>query len=438
MAMLIDSLLVIGLILANGLLALSEIAIVSSRRTRLVGMAERGSRGAARVLELASEPTRFLSTVQVGITSIGILIGAIGEATIADHVRQALDLVPGIAPYAQPLSLAIVVVGITYVSLLVGELVPKRLAMTDPERIAAIIAGPMKVLARLGRPIVYLLSVSTDAVLKVLRVPKAPRAALTVEEIRVLLEQSAIEGVLDPGEGEMMTNVLNLDERHISGVLTPRSAVVFLDSRDSVDVNREKFRQEPHEILPLCDGGLDHVVGVVRSRRVLREVLAGNIVDLKALAEPALFVPETMTILRLLEELKRTNLSAALVVDEFGEVQGIVSLTDVVTSIVGDLPAARRDEPMIVRRDDGSWLVDGAVDLTTLVRMLGDNAIVTEEDGEHYHTLGGLAMVSLGRVPKTGDVFNRGRHRFEVVDMDGNRVDRVLATRVTNASPGAQ
>jgi putative hemolysin len=274
--MLIDSLLLIGLILANGALALSEIAFVSSRRTRLVGMAERGSRGAAWVLELASEPTRFLSTVQVGMTSIGILIGAIGEATIADDLRQALDLVPGIAPYAQPLSLAIVVVGITYVSLLVGELVPKRLAMTDPERIAAIIAGPMKALARLGRPIVYLLSVSTDAVLKVLRVPKATRAALTVEEIKVLLEQSAIEGVLEPGEREMMTNVLNLDERHVAGVLTPRSAVVFLDSRDSVDVNREKFRQEPHEILPLCDGGLDHVVGVVRARRVLGEVLAGT------------------------------------------------------------------------------------------------------------------------------------------------------------------
>jgi putative hemolysin len=186
-AMLIDSLLVIGLILANGALALSEIAIVSSRRTRLVGMTERGSRGAARALELASEPTRFLSTVHVGITSIGILIGAIGEATIAGHVRQALDLVPGIAPYAQPLSLAIVVVGLTYVSLLVGELVPKRVAMTDPERIAAIIAGPMKVLARLGRPVVYLLSAS----------------------------QSAVEGVLEPREREMMTNVLNLDERHV-------------------------------------------------------------------------------------------------------------------------------------------------------------------------------------------------------------------------------
>ena len=434
--MLIDSLLVIGLILANGALALSEIAIVTSRRTRLARMIETGSQGAARALELVSEPTRFLSSVQVGMTGIGILSGAIGSATIAGHVRQALEHTPAIAPYAPSLSLAIVVVGITYLSLIIGELVPKRVAMTAPEKIAAVIARPMQVLSTLGRPIVYVLSASTDAVLKVLRVPQWKRAALTVEEIKVLLEQSTTEGVLEPSEREMMTNVLNLDERHVGGVLTPRSHVVFLDVRDSPDVNRGKLRQEPHDILPLCDGGLDHVVGVVRARRVLEQVLAGHNVDLTALVEPALFVPETMSVMRLLEEFKRTRLSAALVVDEFGEVYGIVSLTDVVTSIVGELPADTRSEPTLVRRDDGSWLLDGALDLATLIRTLDDDSIVGDEDGEHYHTLGGLAMASLGRVPKTGDMFNRGHHRFEIVDMDGNRVDRVLATRSTGAGRG--
>jgi putative hemolysin len=428
--MLMDSLLLIGLIVANGALALSEIAIVSSRRVRLTGMIEAGNRGASRALQLASDPTRFLSSVQVGITSIGILSGAIGEATMARHVRHTLELVPAIAPYAQTLSLAIVVVSITYVSLIIGELVPKRVAMTDPEKIAAVIAGPMQLLAKLGRPIVYVLSVSTDVVLKVLRVRKVTRAALTIEEIKVLLEQSTTEGVLEPGEREMMTNVLNLDERHVAGVLTPRSDIVFLDVRDSVEVNRARMREEPHDILPLCDGGLDHVVGIVRTRRVLEELLANRTVNLPALAEASLFVPETMTILRLLEEFRRTNLSAALVVDEFGEVEGIVSLTDVVTSIVGELPVDKRDEPMIVKRDDGSWLLDGALDLSTLVRTLDDTSLVTEEDGEHYHTLGGLAMASLGRVPKTGDLFNRGRYGFEIVDMDGNRVDRILATRL--------
>ena len=238
------------------------------------------------------------------------------------------------------------------------------------------------------------------------------------------------EGVLEASEHEMVTNVLNLDERHVAGVLTPRSDVVFLDMHDSVERNRERLRQEPHPVLPLCDGGLQHVIGFVRATRVLEQVLDGQSVDLAALAEPALFVPETMTIMALLEQFKRTNLPAALVVDEFGEVAGMVSLTDVISAIVGDLPTESDQEPMIVKRDDGSWLLDGTIDLATMVRALGDDSILTEDDKSHYHTLGGLAMVSLRRVPRTGDVFERGRYRFEVVDMDGNRVDRVMVNRI--------
>src|SRR5688572_2929632 len=394
--MLIDGLLLLGLIMISGALALSEIAIVSSRRTRLVEMIGDGSSGAARALDLASQPTRFLSSVQVGITSIGILSGAIGEATIAGHVRPVLERVPALAAHAEPMSLAIVVLIVTYVSLIIGELVPKRLAMTDPEKTAALISGPMQVLMTITRPIVYVLTASTSTVLSLLRVPKVQRAAMTVQEIKVLLEQSTSEGVLEPGEREMMTNVLNLDERQVVGVLTPRSDVVFLDVRDAADVNRRKMRQESHEILPVCDGGLDHVLGVVRARRVLEEVLDGHTVDLSELMEAALFVPETMTVMKLLEEFKRKNLSAALVVDEFGAVEGIVSLTDVVTSIVGDLPVDQHDEPMIVRRDDGSWLLDGALDLATLMRTLGDQHLLTADDRRQYHTLGGLAMASLG------------------------------------------
>jgi putative hemolysin len=430
--MLTEILIILVLIVINGAFALSEIAIVSSRRIRLVRMVDRGSSGAAQALSLASEPTRFLSSVQVGITSIGILSGALGEATLAGHLRQGFEQIPAVSLYAEPLALAVVVVSITYVSLILGELVPKRLALTDPEGIAAIIARPMKILARVGRPIVYVLSVSTDTVLRILGVRHVKRTAVTVEEIKVLIEQSTAEGVLEPTERELMTNVLNLDERHVAAVLTPRSDVVFLDVGDSVEQNRDKLRREPHDVLPLCDGGLDHVLGVVRARRVLEEVLDGHSLDLPGLAEPALFVPETMTIMMLLEEFKRANLPAALVVDEFGDVGGIVSLTDVVSSIVGELPADNVEEPAIVRRDDGSWLLDGALDLAALVRTLTDDSIVSEEDRQHYHTLGGLAMVSLRRVPRTGDVFERGHHRFEIVDMDGNRVDRVLVTRLTD------
>jgi len=430
-----DILLLLVLILLNGVFAMSEIAIVSSRRARLVQMADTGSSGARHALTLASEPTRFLSSVQVGITSIGILNGAIGEASIASRLRASLEQVPAVAPYAETLSLGIMVVVLTYFSLILGELVPKRLALTHPEAIASIIARPMEILAAIGRPIVTFLSVSTDTILRLLGVRQVKQPAVTVEEIRVLLEQGADEGVFEDAEHEMVTNVLNLDDRHVGAVLTPRSDVVFLDVRDAMAVNRQKLRQDPHNVLPLCDGGLDHVLGFVRSTAVLDKLLDGETIDLPALAEKPLFVPKTMSLMTLLEQFKRTHLPVALVVDEFGGVEGLVSLTDVIGSIVGDLPSEPGDEPSIVRRDDGSWLLDGALDLDTVLRTLDAESLLSDHDRQHYHTLGGLAMLALGRVPRTGDLFQRGDYRFEIVDMDGNRVDRVLVSRTPEGSP---
>jgi putative hemolysin len=427
--MIIDVLLLLVLILVNGVFAMSEIAIVSSRRARLVQLAETGSSGARHALTLASEPTRFLSSVQVGITSIGILNGAIGEASIASRLRGWMEQAPFVAPYAESLSLAIMVVLLTYFSLILGELVPKRLALTHPEAIASIIARPMDVLATVGRPIVRLLSLSTDGILGLFGVRYSKSPGVTVDEIRVMLAQGAEEGVVERSEHEMVTNVLNLDDRHVGAVLTPRSDVVFLDVRDSIEVNREKVRQDPHMVLPLCESGLDHVLGFVRSTKLLDALVEGQTVDLAALVEPTLFVPETMTLMKLLEQFKRTHLPVALVVDEFGDVEGLVSLTDVVSAIVGDLPTQAGEEPLIVRRDDGSWLMDGGLDLDTVVRTIDADSLLGDEDRQHYHTLGGLAMLALGRVPKTGDVFKKGEYRFEVVDMDGNRVDRVLISR---------
>jgi len=424
-----DVLLLLLLIVLNGIFAMSEIAVVSARRARLIQLAEDGSKGARHALTLASEPTRFLSSVQVGITSIGILNGAIGEGAIAARLRPALEQVSLLAPYADTLSLAIMVAVLTYVSLIIGELVPKRIALIHPETIASVIARPMEVVAGVTRPIVFLLSVSTDSILRLFRVRQAKQPGVTADEIRVMLEQGAEEGVFEPTEHELVTNVLNLDERHVGAVLTPRSDVVYVDIRDSVDTLREKLREQPHSVLPLCEGSLDKVLGFVRSTKVLERFLERGQPDLPSLAEPPLFVPETMTLMKLLEQFKRTHLPIALVVDEFGDVEGLVSFTDVISSIVGDLPTEPGEEPAIVQREDGSWLLDGAVDLDTALRTLEAEAIVSDEDRQHFHTLGGLAMVALGRVPRTGDVFERGDYRFEVVDMDGNRVDRVLASR---------
>jgi len=424
-----DVLLLLLLIALNGIFAMSEIAVVSARRARLIQLAEEGSKGARHALTLASEPTRFLSSVQVGITSIGILNGAIGEGAIAARLRPALEQVPLLAPYADTLSLAIMVAVLTYVSLIIGELVPKRIALIHPETVASVIARPMEVVAGVTRPIVFLLSVSTDSILRLFRVRQAKQPGVTADEIRVMLEQGAEEGVFEPTEHELVTNVLNLDERHVGAVLTPRSNIVYVDIRDSVDTLREKLREQPHSVLPLCEGSLDKVLGFVRSTKVLERFLERGQPDLPSLAEPPLFVPETMTLMKLLEQFKRTHLPIALVVDEFGDVEGLVSFTDVISSIVGDLPTEPGEEPAIVQREDGSWLLDGAVDLDTALRTLEAEAIVSDEDRQHFHTLGGLAMVALGRVPRTGDVFERGDYRFEVVDMDGNRVDRVLASR---------
>ena len=424
-----DVLLLLLLIVLNGIFAMSEIAVVSARRARLIQLAEDGSKGARHALTLASEPTRFLSSVQVGITSIGILNGAIGESAIAARLRPALEQVPLLAPYADTLSLAIMVAVLTYVSLIIGELVPKRIALIHPETIASVIARPMEVVAGVTRPIVFLLSVSTDSILRLFRVRQAKQPGVTADEIRVMLEQGAEEGVFEPTEHELVTNVLNLDERHVGAVLTPRSNIVYVDIRDSVDTLREKLREQPHSVLPLCEGSLDKVLGFVRSTKVLERFLERGQPDLPSLAEPPLFVPETMTLMKLLEQFKRTHLPIALVVDEFGDVEGLVSFTDVISSIVGDLPMEPGEEPAIVQREDGSWLLDGAVDLDTALRTLEAEAMISDEDRQHFHTLGGLAMVALGRVPRTGDVFERGDYRFEVVDMDGNRVDRILASR---------
>jgi len=438
--MLADISLLFVLILINGLFALSEIAIVGSRRVRLQQLAEQGSGGAAVALQLGEQPTRFLSTVQVGITSIGIMSGAIGEATISERLTAAVQRVPVLAPHADTIAFVIMVIGLTYVSLIAGELVPKRLALTRPETIAAIIARPMRVVSAVVRPLVYLLSISTDTVLRLLRVTHTNQPAVTLEEFRVLVDQGTQEGVFDKTEQELVSNVLRLDERRVGAIMTPRADIVFLDARASFADNRAVLTAHPHTVLPLCDGSLERVFGFVKATDVLVRMLRGDSVDLRRLASPPLFVPATTTIMRLLEQFRRTHLPLALVIDEHGGVSGLISFSDVVGAIVGDLPPEPGEDPMIIHRGDGSWLVDGAFDLDGLRRLLGNSSYALDA-GEYYHTVAGLAMLVLGRIPRTGDLFDKEGVKFEIVDMDGNRVDKLLVTpppRPDEPAPQAQ
>jgi putative hemolysin len=425
--MLSDLVFLFALVLLNGVFAMSEIAVVGSKRGRLMALADEGHAGAKRALALMAEPTRFLSTVQVGITMVGILTGAIGEATIAARLRAMMERVPAIAPYAHPLSLAVMVSGLTYVSLIFGELVPKRLALTRPEQIAGLIARPMQTLAAAARPLISLLSVSTDGILRLLRVRTVRQPAVTLEEFKLLVEQGTAEGVFEKTERELVTNVLDLDERRVGAILTPRSEIVFINVREPFERTRDTLTQNLHSVLPVCDGGLDRVLGFVRSRDVLSRVLKGERVDFEAIASAPVAVPKTITLMTLLEQFKRTHTPLVLVVNEFGDVDGLVSLADVMTAIVGDLPAEPGEEPMVVRREDGSWLLDGMLGIDAAARTLGIESLALDKR-ENYHTIGGLAMFALGRVPRTGDVFQRKGFRFEIVDMDGNRVDRVLVT----------
>jgi putative hemolysin len=423
--MLADLSLIFGLVLLNGLFAMSEIAIVSSRRVRLQQMADQDGRGATAALRLAAEPTRFLSTVQVGITSIGIMSGAVGEARLATRLRGTLETIPAVAPYADTLAFVTMVVAITYVSLVVGELVPKRFALSRPEGIAAVIARPMRALAGIGAPLVWVLSASTDALLRIMRVRPADQPAVTLDEFRVLVEEGVREGVIARTEQELVSNVLRLDERRVAAIMTPRADIVYLDARQPFEANRDTLIEHPQTVMPLCDGGLERVIGFVKSSDILVCLLRRQTVDLRRLAMPPLFVPETATIMRLLEQFRRAHFPIALVIDEHGAVAGLISFGDVAGAVVGDLPPVPGEEPMVVARPDGSWLIDGALDLDSARKLLENDAFAGDS-GDQYHTVAGLAMLVLGRVPRTGDRFEKDGAELEIVDMDGNRVDRIL------------
>jgi putative hemolysin len=420
----------------NGVFAMSEMAMVGARRVRLQQQAAAGDRGAARALELAAEPSRFLSTIQVGITSVGILSGALGEEVIADRLRVVFAQSPALAPYASGLSLAVMVVVVTYLSLIIGELVPKRLALIHPEALASLVARPLHVLATIARPVVRVLSLSTDAVLALFRVRAATGPSLTQEEIQGLIAQGRLEGVLHAAEHRLLDNVLALDDRDAGSAMTPRAEIAYLELRGTSERWQEALARAGHDVLPVCDGGLDQVVGFVRAADVLRQLLAGGTPDLAALASPPLFVPHSVSLLRLLEQFRRSQLPIALVVDEYGNVDGIVSLSDVLAAVVGDLQALGGEDEMIVAREDGSWLVDGMLPLEDLERDVGSTGLVEQAEG-HYRTVSGLAMHALGRVPRVADRFERGGLRFEIVDMDGNRVDRVLVARGDAPGPEA-
>jgi putative hemolysin len=428
---LIEIVIIFFLLLANGMFAMAEISVVSSRKGRLKKLVADGVPAASRALRLAEEPSRFLSTVQIGITLVGILAGALGGATISEKVAAAVAQVPALEPYSQAIGLVLVVGAITFASLIIGELVPKRIGLNNPEKKAMFFAGPMTTLSRIAAPFVWLLTTSTELVLKVLGLAREKEAPPSEEEVSHLIEQGAAAGVFHKAERQMVEGVLRLDERPVTEIMTRRSRIVFLNIADPDEVNWRKIVASGHSHFPVYEGTRDSVLGMVSVKALWANAAFGVPSRLRDQLTKPLFVPRTVTIVQLLESFKKTGKHLALVTDEYGSVEGIVSLIDVMEAIVGDLPEpGDRRAPGAVQRDDGSWLVDGAMDIRDLKLRFNLRSLPGEE-ADSYETLGGFVLDRFGHIPSAGERFDWEGWRFEVVDMDRNRVDKVLMVPVT-------
>jgi putative hemolysin len=420
------------LILLNALFAMSEVALLTARKARLQKLVAEGDRSAAAALAMGENPNRFMSTIQIGITSIGILNGIVGEAAFAQPLSLWLiDLgVPG--NYAAMLATALVVIIVTYVSIVVGELVPKRLGQINPETVARFVARPMSWLALISRPFVKLLSTSTDVMLKLLGVDPASVSTVTEEEIHAMLAEGSDAGVIEQNEHTMVRNVFRLDERQISSLMVPRSDVVYLDVEESVEENLAKVAETDHSRFPVCRGGLDDVIGFVHTKQLLAQSLRGQAIDFTQHLQEILYVPETLTGMELLENIRNSNTQIALVLDEYGEVQGLITLQDLLEAITGEFASPGDENSWALQRDDGSWLLDGLIPIPELKDRLTLRT-VPEEEKARYQALSGMLMLVLGRMPQTGDTIVWENWKLEVVDMDGKRIDKVLATPVSTA-----
>lgn len=435
--LLIDIGMIAVLIIVNGFFAMSEIAIVSANRIKLTVAGEQGNRRAEKALELAGEPGHFLSTIQIGITLVGVLAGAYGGTTIAQDLSQLIAEIPALSPYREALGLGVVVVAITLLSIVLGELVPKQVALRHAETLASAVAFPIYFLSLATYPVVRLLTFCSELILRILGIVERKTPAVTEEEVKILMREGRQAGVFHDIEHDIVKRVFNIDDLSVSDIMIPRPNVVWLDTAAPFAENKKKIGDHSFSYFPVARGDLDNLIGVVDIKDLLDVYLAGSTPDLVLLAKKPVILPETISAMQMIEHFKKSPVHMVFIVDEYGSIQGIVTVTDILEAIVGDLPSlAAPSDPEIFRRDDGSWLIDGAISLEKLKETLKTEGFPDEEEG-YYHSLGGLIMKVLERVPSVGDRIRLGGHLFEVVDMDGNRVDKVLV-KVIDGEPQKQ
>ncbi|MBZ0295943.1 MAG: hemolysin family protein [Anaerolineae bacterium] len=414
---------------------MSEAALISSRRARLQQRADEGDAGAKAALELSGDPTRFLSTVQVGITLIGILSGAFGGASLAGGLSAFLKTIPPLARYSDALGLALVVLFITYLSLVLGELVPKRLALNNAEGITSLMARPMQMLSRVVAPVVYLLSVSTELILRLLGMKPSQEPAVTEEEVEFMMEEGTQAGIFEEAEQDIVNNLFRIGDRRVSSVMTYRSDIIWIDVAEDYDGIRKNIANSRHVFYPVFEGEPGNLIGVLSVRDLLPALLQDEKPNLRDFLRSPLYVPESMPVLRSLETFRTSGTQAAIIINEHGDIEGMVTISDIIGSIIGEFPepdVTTISEADAVQREDGSWLLDGLMHIDDLAELLGKN-IFPEEEHSQYETLSGFVMTRMGRIPHIGDHFEWEGMKFEIVDMDGRRVDRVLVKTQDNA-----
>ena len=425
-----DVALLVFLILLNALFAMSEMGLTASRKARLAVMVEAGESGAEAAMRLHDSPTKWLSTVVVGITSISVLNGIVGDAAFSEPLAQWLhSTFPLHDRAAHVMATGMVVLLITFLTILFGELVPKRVGQMYPETVARLVARPMEWLSAAARPFVWFLSACTNATLRLLGIRNQAPRSVTEEEIAASLEEGLDAGVIEAQEHQMVRNVFRLDERQVGSMMIPRAEITWLDQNAPMAELIHRMTEQGHSRYPVCRSGLDDVVGVIEAHRLLQPLALGLPVQLSELMEPPVFVPETLSGMELLEHFRASGAELVFVVDEYGSVQGVITVRDVLEAIAGEFSTPSADDAWAVQREDGSWLIDGLIPVTELKDRL-DLRELPEEDRGRYNTLAGLVTLLLGRLPSTGDAVDWDGWRFEVVDLDGKRVDKLLVSRI--------
>lgn len=424
-----EIILLFSLIVINGVLAMSEVALLTSKRAKLSAMASKGKKSAEIAIRISDDPTQFLSTIQIGITSIGLLSGIVGETIFADPLSLWLQGLAIPLEVANIVATVAVVIIVTYVAITVGELVPKRIGQNNPERIATFIARPMLFLSKATKPFVWSLSLTTNTLLRLFGVGKHKQATVTEDEIEAILDEGSVAGLIEDQERELVKNVFRLDDRKLGSLMVPRSEIIFVDINSPETETLEKIAQSVRSRIPVCDGDLDSIIGVLSAKTALSTVARGQKLTLQENLEPPLYVPETLTGMDLLEQFKQSKTHIAFVVDEYGSLEGLVTIQDIFDTLIGEIVTEGEEDTAPVQRDDGSWLFEG----DTSIHEFKDCLLIEEvpdQDKGRYHTVSGLILLLLGKMPVSGDSVNLEGWKLEVVDMDGRRIDKILATRL--------